>query len=134
MSQEQHNNEATRYAWAMLGVGMIVLVLVFVWRWHSAPVATMANEAETSSSDAAGNTAGRITPAIDRVVAAPPPMMGDMNGLTNLLDRDPGIVERQVKILEKQAATAAKSKVGPSPLVLTPERIRAIERKGLILE
>jgi len=144
MSPEQDDNSICAVAWSVLIVGAIVLGGALAWKWHSEArekVVPIAGSAQAGVSDeqpdaddvqlAAPRAAKRLRIDDNDDVEAPTEAPRKES---RILENDPGLVQRQAKMLRADASASEKSEAGPSSLVVTEEEIRKIEQKQLILQ
>jgi len=139
MDPKQDGNAIYKLAWSVLILAGILVASVLAWKWFFQPAGTTGAEATRV---AQGNASGSAIvetaqPAATMVVATPSPTPryeGDTGKGSDVLNRDPDLIERQASMLRAEAAASAKSEAGPSSLALTEERIKQIEKKKLILQ
>lgn len=122
MKREQGDRAICRLIWSMLIVGAVLLASALLWRWSSKPSVAPAED-----------VAVEAEPSADQV-AVEAPRLTDTDGGTDILTKDPGVIDRQARMLREQAAASEKSEAGPSRLALTEEQIQEIERKQVILQ
>jgi len=138
MSPERDDNSIYTVAWSVLIVGAIVLGAALVWKWYSPAgetVAPVAASPQTETSDGQPSDMADQTMALGTDNSAPAgSRVNRPASESNILEDDPGVIQRQAQMLRKQADDSANSEAGPSSLALTEEQIRELEKKQLILQ
>ena len=132
MNPEQDDNAIFKVAWSVLFIGAVVLAAVLAWKWYSMP--GTATTGQASGTVAQEVSVQEAQPAAPAVMDTPGPVQREPLKAADILERDPGLIQRQAKMLRAEAAASEKSDAGPSSLALTEERIREIEKKRLILQ
>ena len=122
-------------AWSVMLAGLVLLTAALAWR--SATV--RATEAPEVRRDAATRPVAQAergaAPSMVTTVTWPEPRRPVEE--SRLLERDPGVVDRQAAWLRKQnelAASSANDDVPPRSLGTTEARIREMEEKRLVVQ
>jgi hypothetical protein len=139
MDKEPKDNSINKLAWSVLIVAGLLLASVLACRWYSHTTGTSSTETEAGASvDGDGAQPAPMVINLNTppppVVASTPPPPHTVVKPSHVLDRDPGVIQRQAEIMMKQSAASEASTVGPSKLALTPEEIKDFVKSGNILQ
>jgi hypothetical protein len=133
--QKREDQTLNVVAWSVMLAGLVLLTAALAWRSATVRETEAAEVRRDAATRPVAQAEQRAAPSMVTTVTWPAPR-GPVRE-SRVLERDPGVVERQAAWLRKQnelAASSANDDVPPRSLGTTEARIREMEEKRLVIQ